>query len=140
MNNPILWFLCISLFSFSLNAQSITLIKSGTFNDENGDGFPQIGETISYSFTVENTGNVNMSNVSVSDPLVSIIGGPIPNLAPNQIDNSSFIGNYQLTSFDLNSSTFINSATVIGSDPSGNQVSNFATEETVIYISVLLVI
>ncbi|WP_228547163.1 DUF7507 domain-containing protein, partial [Nonlabens antarcticus] len=34
----------------------ISLLKESVFNDENGDGFAQLGETISYSFTVTNTG------------------------------------------------------------------------------------
>jgi hypothetical protein len=36
---------------------SIALIKTGTFNDEDGDNIADVGETISYAFTVTNTGN-----------------------------------------------------------------------------------
>ncbi|PRP65600.1 DUF7507 domain-containing protein [Nonlabens agnitus] len=34
----------------------ISIIKTSVFNDENGDGFAQLGETISYSFEVTNSG------------------------------------------------------------------------------------
>jgi len=110
----------------------ISLIKTGTFNDENGDGLPQAGETISYSFTVENTGNVNLSNIIINDPLISIIGGPLFLLKPQQIDNSTFSGLYQLTTFDSNMPTLINTATVVGFE-SNNQISSVATEETALY-------
>ncbi|WP_194849922.1 DUF7507 domain-containing protein, partial [Nonlabens antarcticus] len=65
----------------------ISLLKESVFNDENGDGFAQLGETISYSFTVTNTGATTLSNITISDPLLvapngSLSGGPIATLPP----------------------------------------------------------
>ncbi|WP_150546764.1 DUF4347 domain-containing protein, partial [Mesonia oceanica] len=54
---------------------AIALIKTGSFNDANGDGFAQAGETIDYTFTVENTGNATLTNITVSDTLVTVTGG-----------------------------------------------------------------
>ena len=50
----------------------VTLVKTGSFNDESGDGFAQAGETISYSFEVTNSGGQVLSNVAVTDPMVSL--------------------------------------------------------------------
>jgi hypothetical protein len=54
----------------------IELDKSGTFEDENADGIAQVGETITYTFKVENTGNVMLYDVMVSDPLVTVSAAP----------------------------------------------------------------
>ena len=46
---------------------AIELLKTGSFQDESGDGFAQVGETISYAFTVTNTGDVTLTNVTLAD-------------------------------------------------------------------------
>ncbi|GAA4232068.1 hypothetical protein GCM10022291_05930 [Postechiella marina] len=104
-------------------APAMELEKVSVFNDENGDGIPQTGETITYNFTVVNTGNVVISNISISDPLVTVNGGPI-NLAPSEINNNTFYAVYTITLADINSGSITNSATVNGEDPSGNAVSD----------------
>ena len=91
----------------------IAIIKSGTFNDESGDGFAQVGETISYTFTVENTGDVTLTNVTVTDPLVTVSGGPIT-LAPGQVDSTTFTATYVITTEDILAGGVVNQATATG--------------------------
>jgi uncharacterized repeat protein (TIGR01451 family)/LPXTG-motif cell wall-anchored protein len=98
---------------------AVSLVKTGTFEDESGDGFAQLGETITYTFTVENTGNVTLTDVTLVDDLtgVTIVGGPIVSMAPGDIDTITFTGSYVITQDDIDTGTFHNEATVTGTDP-----------------------
>jgi len=102
----------------------ISVAKTGVFNDENGDGFGQVGETLSYTFVVTNTGNVTLTNISITDPLVAISGTPIASLAPGDSDGTSFTGSYTLTQADIDAGEFENIALASGTDPNGNPVED----------------
>ena len=108
----------------------LELLKDGVFNDENGDGFAQVGETVSYTFTVTNTGNVTISNITISDPLVNVVGGPIASLAPGQSDNSTFTATYTLTQADIDAGSVLNLATATGEDPNGDPVEDESEDPT----------
>ncbi|MDR7212741.1 Ig-like domain-containing protein, partial [Flavobacterium piscis] len=58
---------------------AITIVKTGVLDDTNGNGYAEAGETLTYSFSITNTGNVDLENILVSDPLPGIVmsGGPI---------------------------------------------------------------
>ena len=107
---------------------TIALIKTGVFNDVNGDGFAQIGETITYSFEVTNTGNLAVTNITLSDPLPGIVlSGGIISLNPGQSDNNTFTGTYTLTQADIDNGSVSNQATVTGDSPAGtNDVSDLS--------------
>ena len=103
---------------------AISLLKSGTFMDENGDGSAQVGETIAYLFTVMNVGNVDLTNVVVNDPMLTVSGGPVALLAVGDVDSTTFTGVYALTQADINAGVVENTATTEGTDPSGNPVTD----------------
>lgn len=111
---------------------TIGLIKTGTFNDENSDGFAQIGETISYVFTVKNTGTTTLSNISIQDPLATVEGGPLASLAPGESNATTFTATYAITQADIDLGFFVNQATVIGFDPGANSVSDLSDDQTVL--------
>ncbi|MFD2203158.1 hypothetical protein ACFSKV_16390, partial [Shivajiella indica] len=68
----------------------IEILKTGTFEDVNGNGRADAGEFINYTFTVENTGNVTLTGVVVTDPQATVSGTPIAVMAPGAVDNSTF--------------------------------------------------
>jgi hypothetical protein len=106
---------------------AIALTKTGAFaNDGDGDGVPEAGETISYTFTVDNTGNEQLTNVSVTDSKVAVVtcpgGNPIPTLAPGAAVTCT--GSYTLTQADIDAGQVINTATATGTTAAGGTVSD----------------
>ncbi|MCB9809697.1 hypothetical protein H6771_01850 [Candidatus Peribacteria bacterium] len=54
---------------------TMTLEKTAVFNDENGDGLASVGETITYTYTVENTALPTIYNVVVTEEAGSFLHG-----------------------------------------------------------------
>ena len=105
---------------------SMSLEKSGVFNDENGDGIPQEGETVSYTFSVTNTGTVTLYNITIDDPLpgIDIQGGPIASLDPGVTDDTTFTATYAINDADIEAGEVINQAIVTGEDDEGTIVTD----------------
>ena len=57
-------------------APAMTLTKAATLNDGN-DGSLDIGDTITYTLTLTNTGNVSLTNVSLSDTTTDLSGAAL---------------------------------------------------------------
>ncbi|QBA63563.1 gliding motility-associated C-terminal domain-containing protein [Muriicola soli] len=107
---------------------NIVVLKVDTFNDENNDGFAQVGETISYTFTVINTGTVPLGNITVTDPLVEVVGGPLTTLEPGQSDNTTFTATYTITQDDIDAGSFQNTATVTAFIPDNGPISTLSDD------------
>ena len=104
-------------------AGSLTLVKTATLNDDDGTPGLSAGDTISYAFTVTNTGNVTLTGIAVTDPDATITGSPILTLAPGATD-TSVTGVHILTQAEIDSGAFANSADATGQDPAGSDVSD----------------
>ena len=104
----------------------ITLIKSGSYQDSDGNGKANAGDHINYTFKVSNTGNVTVSNISITDAKVQVTGGPLT-LAPGETDNTTFTAIYTITQGDLDKGGVYNLATANGIDPVGNKVTGIST-------------
>lgn len=102
-------------------APAMTIVKTGTLNDLDGDGLLDLGETINYTFRVTNTGNVPLSGVTVSDPLVTVNQGP-QTLAPGGA--FTFTASYTPSQADIDNGSVVNTATGTGTDPSGGTITS----------------
>ncbi len=104
------------------------------------------GQTVTYTFTVGNTGNVDLTGVGVTDlptlPAGGLTTGPTcqslsaptgtcsgstTSLAPGQI--ATFTGTYLVTQLDLDHGSIVDHATTQGTSPTGpvNGTSNTVT-------------
>ncbi|WP_410005922.1 gliding motility-associated C-terminal domain-containing protein [Aequorivita nionensis] len=130
-NDPTITVLC-------QNNPSISLVKTGEFNDENEDGASDVGETISFAFAVTNTGNVTLYNITIADllPGIELLGGPIAVLQPGETDSTTFTAIYAITQQDIDNGEVVNLATATGVDIDGTEVTADA-EVTVILPEVL---
>jgi len=106
---------------------SLSLEKVGVFNDENGDQRPQVGETISYTFRVINTGETIISDIVIDDELVIVTGGPIE-LAPGEEDSTTFTAIYSITQSDIEQLFVDNQALVSGVDQDGNVIDDLSDD------------
>ncbi len=104
-------------------APAIWLNKVGTLNT-GLDGIANAGDTITYTFAVQNTGNVPLTNVTVTDPKVTVSGGSLATLAAGATDSTTFTGTYILTQTDIDAGSFTNTATATGTPPTGPNVTD----------------
>ena len=108
------------------SAPAITLDKqAGAIADLDGNG-QDAGDTILYSFVVENTGNVTLTSVGITDAKVGAVTCPVTTLAPGA--TTTCTATYTLTQADVNAGVVNNTATASGTPPTGAPVT--ATDST----------
>ncbi|MCI5179491.1 MAG: hypothetical protein D3911_09290, partial [Candidatus Electrothrix sp. AW3_4] len=108
---------------------SISLLKNVELTTDNEPTGASEGDILSYTFTVGNTGNVTLKNVTLSDSLLSTLNcETIASLAPGAVQVLTCTGNtYTITAKDVTTGKIENSATVTGTPLTGPNVSNSAT-------------
>ena len=109
---------------------AMQLLKEADYQDANGDGKVNPGDTIFYSFTVENTGNTTLTDIIVQDPLVAVNGGSIATLAPGGTDTSTFTALYTITQDDMEKGAVYNLALADGLAPKGDAVNTESKDPT----------
>jgi uncharacterized repeat protein (TIGR01451 family) len=97
--------------------------------DTNNSGISDAGDTITYAFSVRNTGNVPLTQVGLTDTLATVAGGPIGTLLPGDTDTTTFTATYTVTAGDLVRGYVENSATASGTAPDTTVVSDLSDAE-----------
>jgi hypothetical protein len=103
----------------AIQSPSITLVKSAQQSS-----YSAPGQTINYNYLVTNTGNVTLSNITVTDPHTGLTGlsCPDPTLAPGASETCT--ATYLTTQADLDAGSIVNTATATGTPPSGKPVTS----------------
>ncbi|WP_163624797.1 gliding motility-associated C-terminal domain-containing protein [Muricauda sp. TY007] len=122
----------IDVSSCQISSPSIGLIKSGVLIDVNTDG---CDESIRYTFAVTNTGDVDLDQVTVNDPLLGgVLAGPVAGSDEGN-DGILSIGEswtyealYAFTQQDIDNGSVANSATasaqILGTDTEVQDLSD----------------
>jgi len=103
----------------------MALVKSAVIS---GTGTGLLGEVVTYTFEVTNTGSTALTNVVVTDPMVglTITGSPIASLVAGA-SSSVITGTYTITQDDVDAGGVTNSATAT-SDEGATDVSGTAND------------
>ncbi|WP_197082434.1 gliding motility-associated C-terminal domain-containing protein, partial [Pedobacter sp. BMA] len=116
-------------------APAITLVKTGVLSAD--------GNTIAYTFSIKNTGNVTLNHFQFSDAkLSSPVSFTPATIAPGEIATATAV--YIITQTEKNTGTVRNTAKIIATAPSGTTVTDVSgtTENndypTIIEISKLI--
>jgi uncharacterized repeat protein (TIGR01451 family) len=106
----------------------ITLLKIAdpVIADTNGSSLVDVGDTVRYRFIVENTGNVTLSSVQLSDNNASISGASLGTLAPGAVITTAYIATHVITATDMTAGEVMNRARVDANPPSGPSVSDYS--------------
>ncbi len=105
----------------SLKRSELSLIKTASIID-----CGKIGDTVTYTFEVKNTGDVPVNNIKVFDlnPVVSIPSNSIALLMPGA--SATVTGTYVITAADAAIGKIENSAKVEGEDPSFSKITDIS--------------
>jgi uncharacterized repeat protein (TIGR01451 family) len=122
-----------------------TVVNDGlVWNDANGNSSPDAGETVDYTFDVQNIGNVALSSVDVIDALIDgepnlsdvlcpqttlAPENPLPAGPPYSGETMQCTGTYALTQADIDAVRVDNTATAEGFSPTHVRVDDTDYEE-----------
>ncbi|MEY4371278.1 MAG: hypothetical protein RL219_47, partial [Actinomycetota bacterium] len=86
------------------------------------------GEVLTFTVVATNTGNVTLSDVTVTDPKVTLScspASPVASLAPGA--SVVCLGSYPVTQTDVDAGSLANTASAAGTSPLGEDITDSAT-------------
>ena len=110
---------------------SITIVKS--VKDASGNGTAELGEKLTYSFVVTNTGNVTLAGVGVDDKMVADVTCPTTTLKVGA--TTTCTGVYVTTQADVDNGKIVNTATSRGHVPGTPDVPVTSTPSTAVIVT-----
>ena len=105
---------------------SLALTKSAAVTDVDADGRTDLGDRITWSFLVTNTGTTTLTTVGVDDPTAGAVTCPATTLARGASETCTS-ATYAITQADVDAGVVSNTATATASDPEGHTVISAAS-------------
>lgn len=102
-------------------------LEKSVADSNDADSVGSLGETLTYSFQVTNTGNVPLTNVTISDPMFSLTNAPcVASLAVGASTSCPLLPTqtHTVTATDVAHGSVDNTATTKGTPPTGPDVSD----------------
>ncbi|MFN8275060.1 MAG: T9SS type A sorting domain-containing protein [Flavobacteriaceae bacterium] len=121
-------------FELSGNLYGIQVSMAATYEDYNNDGYTNVGDVVHYTFAVTNNDCNDITNVTLSNQQLNIVGGPIAVLSSGNTDTTTFSATYAITQNDINTGMVLNTVVVLGT-LNGNQIINDAMSELSLNLS-----
>ena len=123
---------------------SIEVTKTSTITYADSDAGVQLGDTVNYTITVENTGNTTLTGVTVSDTILDSAGealtltiGPTYDTTNTATEGTLAVGEsatysatFVITQQSVNAGGVSNTASVTSKDPAGNDVTDSTDSAT----------
>jgi uncharacterized repeat protein (TIGR01451 family) len=103
---------------------NVTLVKHAAIADTNGDGRAGVGDTITWTFTLTNSGNRTLTGLNVIDPIAGSVSCPATTLAPGAGATCTGDTPHVVTQADVDAGVVSNTASAQGNDPLGNPVTS----------------
>jgi len=112
----------VSSLTFVTANPAISVVKSASITS-----FSAPGTIVNYSYKVTNTGNVTLTQVSVSDPMtgLSAVSCPVTTLAPGTSETCS--ATYTTTQADVSAGSIKNTCTATGAPATGANATATST-------------
>ena len=106
----------------------IALVKTGLYVDSTLPTGVNAGDTITYTFTLTNTGNTTVNGLTVTDATIGVSNLAVTpaTLLPNGTGTAT--ATYTITQADINTGSKTNTATANGLAPNGSPVSDVSDE------------
>lgn len=104
-------------------APGVEIAKHATVTPAADQLAAQVGDSIQYTYTVTNSGNVTLATVSVSDPDLGTVvcpTPPAPGLAPGASLTCTAVNTHTVSQADVDAGQVVDSATAAGVDRKGN--------------------
>lgn len=97
-----------------------------------------LGEVITYTFTVKNTGNVTLSNLTLDDPMLGLGNYRLDKTTLKPGETAKAIATYKVTQPDVDKGRIVNTATVTGTPPQkdGDTPSEPITKTSTVTVTV----